>query len=210
MLTGHYHAYARGKILHRDLSENNLMFKSHEGRSKGIVNDWDMGSHLDNAGEVPLSAARHRTGTIPFMARDLLVDNPPPHLYRHDLESFYYILVWAVVHFDLPNKRRYHNHHALADWDASTLDQVRKSKMIFIQNRTIAAEIFAHARKEFAQLRTEWLEPLRRLFKDAAESEERNDSPDYDFKTYGGILTFETFMAAIERKPRSLSIGPLE
>ena len=180
------------------------MFKSHEGRSKGIVNDWDMASHLDDAGDVPLSAARHRTGTIPFMARDLLVDNPPPHLYRHDLESFYYILVWAVVHFDLPNKRRYHNHRTLADWDASTLGQVRKAKKSFIQSREESGEVFGVVRKEFAELRAKWLEPLRRLFKNATESAETNDSPDYDVGTYGGLLTFETFMTALGRTPRAL------
>jgi len=183
------------------------MFKHHQGRSKGIVNDWDMASHLDDAGEVPLSTARHRTGTIPFMARDLLVENPHAHLYRHDLESFYYILVWAVVHFDLKNKRRHKNHPNLADWDASTLGQARKAKISFIQSRTIASETFDHARKEFAELRKQWLEPLRRLFKDAAESEDRNESSDYDLSTYGGVLTFETFMAALGRKPRAPSTG---
>jgi len=205
LLTGHYHAYKRGRVLHRDLSENNLMFKFHEGRSKGIVNDWDMASHLDDAGEVPLSTARHRTGTIPFMARDLLVDKPPAHIYRHDLESFYYILVWAVVHFDLKNKRRHRNHHKLADWDASTLDQVRKVKRSFIQSRQESYDIFDVTRKEFTELRTQWLEPLRRLFKEATESEERNESSDYDFSTYGGLLTFETFMATLGREPRTLS-----
>jgi hypothetical protein len=89
---GHYHAYATGNVFHRDLSENNLMFKrdAHSNSEKGVVNDWDVASHLDDKGEVPTSTARHRTGTIPFMACDLLVDEPPVHIYRHDLESFFY------------------------------------------------------------------------------------------------------------------------
>ena len=92
---GHYHAYTAGKVLHRDLSENNLMFKrdADSNSAKGVVNDWDMASHPDNKGEVPTSTARHRTGTISFMACDLLVDKPPVHIYRHDLESFFYILI---------------------------------------------------------------------------------------------------------------------
>ncbi|KAF8156125.1 hypothetical protein B0H34DRAFT_618675, partial [Crassisporium funariophilum] len=89
----HYHAYVDAKVLH---SENNLMFKRGDaGTVKGILNDWDMASYVEANNEIPLSTATHRTGTIPFMACDLLADDdPPPHLFRHDLESFYYILVW--------------------------------------------------------------------------------------------------------------------
>jgi len=82
------------------------MFQRKDGNAKGIVNDWDMASILNDAGEVPTSAAKHRTGTIPFMARDLLVENPPPRLYRHDLESFFFVLVWAAIDYDLKNKIR--------------------------------------------------------------------------------------------------------
>ena len=56
---GHYQAYTVGKVLHRDLSENNLMFKRKDGEVKGIVNDWDMASILNDAGEVLTSAAKH-------------------------------------------------------------------------------------------------------------------------------------------------------
>jgi hypothetical protein len=56
--TYHAAAHQQGKVLHRDLSENNLVLKYHKGRPKSIVNDWDiMASHLDDAGEVPLSTA---------------------------------------------------------------------------------------------------------------------------------------------------------
>ncbi|KAF5383649.1 hypothetical protein D9615_003848 [Tricholomella constricta] len=98
----HYHAYTDAKVLHRDLSENNLMFKrtddTSDGKVKGILNDWDMASDVEANDEILPSTATHRIGTIPFMAIDLLVVNkrPPPHLYRHDLESFFYILVWAA------------------------------------------------------------------------------------------------------------------
>ncbi|KAG6825926.1 hypothetical protein H0H93_016962, partial [Arthromyces matolae] len=90
----HYYAYKDGKVLHRDLSENNLMFKyTVKGKVRGVLNDWDMASYLEENGEIEYSDATRRTGTIPFMACDLLVDHePPPHLYRHDLESFFYIL----------------------------------------------------------------------------------------------------------------------
>ena len=41
------------------------------------------------------SGARHQTGTMEFMAIEVLqgID----HTYRHDLESFFYVLVWLCA-----------------------------------------------------------------------------------------------------------------
>ena len=66
--------------------------------SRGILNDFDMAMEITEG--VPHSTnAHHRTGTLPFMARELLGVTHPEHLYRHDLESFYYILVWAAMQY---------------------------------------------------------------------------------------------------------------
>ena len=44
---------------------------------------------------------RYRTGTGPFMALDLLRDGSVPlHVYRHDLESFFYVLVYVCAVWD--------------------------------------------------------------------------------------------------------------
>ncbi|TFK20262.1 hypothetical protein FA15DRAFT_721216 [Coprinopsis marcescibilis] len=103
---GHYLAYKKGRVLHRDLSENNSLFwrkpkDSGEGSEiKGVLNDWDMASLLSDE---PKSSEKHCTGTIPFMASDLLnkIGLPSPHFLRHDLESFLYILMWAIDNYDL-------------------------------------------------------------------------------------------------------------
>ena len=42
-----------------------------------------------------------RTTSYLSYIEDHLVPNPPPHLYRHDLESFFFMLVWAAIHYDL-------------------------------------------------------------------------------------------------------------
>jgi hypothetical protein len=60
-------------------------------------------------------------------------------------------------------------------------------------------------RPEFQSLRKEWIEPLYRLIRDALRSvpdELDSPDPDYDYDTYGGRLTFRTFMVAIKQKPR--------
>ena len=83
----------------------------------GILNDWDIASQLTGKGEVPNSAALHRTGTLPFVAVELLCSSPPPHSYRHDLESFFYILIWAAVHYDLENQIRKPVSMMMVLWD---------------------------------------------------------------------------------------------
>lgn len=200
-LLGHYHAYTTGKVLHRDLSENNLMFDQEGDKVRGILNDWDMASLLDDAGEAPISTARHRTGTIPFMATDLLHPNPPTHLYRHDLESFFYILVWAAMNYDLPHKKRCIIQKDIADWD-SDLSHSAKSKHFFI---TGDDTMLAQARPEFEDLTKDWIQPLLELFylgRTARKLPKLALTQPYDDTTYGGHVTFHKFMDALGRTPR--------
>uniref|UniRef100_A0A8H7XZA7 Fungal-type protein kinase domain-containing protein n=1 Tax=Psilocybe cubensis TaxID=181762 RepID=A0A8H7XZA7_PSICU len=148
----HYHAFQTGNVLHRDISENNLMIylpgktdkleeqdvadnaeiatkkiasgpatesksvEITEPRVRGVLNDFDMAVVLGPDGKptTPSTGDHHITGTLPFMAGDLLMTPedrakfqlkyptvPTYHLYRHDLESFFYILVWAATRYDL-------------------------------------------------------------------------------------------------------------
>merc|ERR1711964_476396 len=84
-----------GKILHRDVSENNIIITElpAEGAPKGRLIDLDLAKELDS---MP-SGARHRTGTMQFMAIEVLEGKG--HTYRHDLESFFYVFVWTCIRY---------------------------------------------------------------------------------------------------------------
>jgi hypothetical protein len=83
-------------IHHGDISLNNLMYAiSKTGDPVGIVNDFDLAAWIGH-----LTSNIDRTGTIPFMAIDLLdggLDRRIPRLYRHDLESFCWVLAFTTV-----------------------------------------------------------------------------------------------------------------
>ena len=82
-----------GKILHRDISENNIIItdpKIAEGFN-GMLIDLDLAKE---EGQGP-SGARHRTGTMEFMAIEVLLGIA--HTYRHDLEAFFYVLIWLCA-----------------------------------------------------------------------------------------------------------------
>ncbi|KAI5999608.1 hypothetical protein EDD15DRAFT_2160638 [Pisolithus albus] len=116
-------------ILHRDISINNiLMFicatrwaaATHDQEERenviaekkfrrGLLIDFDYADVL-NAGKQGVSSG-DRTGTIPFMAIDLLREYNSPskdftHTFSHDLESLIYVLVWICILYQAPNEIR--------------------------------------------------------------------------------------------------------
>ncbi|XMA13633.1 hypothetical protein WAI453_006424 [Rhynchosporium graminicola] len=92
-IRGHRSLLEDGKILHRDVSENNIIITElpAEGTTKGRLIDLDLAKELDS---MP-SGARHRTGTMQFMAIEVLSGRG--HTYRHDLESFFYVFIWMCI-----------------------------------------------------------------------------------------------------------------
>jgi Fungal protein kinase len=95
---GHYQLWLGG-VEHNDISVNNLMYdKLNEDR--GILNDYDL-AHLNGR---PRPSGTERTGTMPFMALDLLTDEAwkgmITRLYRHDCESFAWVLLWICCRYD--------------------------------------------------------------------------------------------------------------
>lgn len=58
---------------------------------KGMLIDLDLAQVKDSRP----SGARHQTGTMQFMAVEVL--RTADHTYRHDLESFFYVLLWMCA-----------------------------------------------------------------------------------------------------------------
>ncbi|EEB92813.1 hypothetical protein MPER_08623 [Moniliophthora perniciosa FA553] len=97
----HYLLWCIG-IAHCDISLGNIMYNASTKRC--ILNDYDLASLMDPGTEVPDRKGYERTGTRPFMAVELLqpegAAGPTQRRYRHDLESFCWVLLWvgACVH----------------------------------------------------------------------------------------------------------------
>jgi len=87
---------------------------------EGLLIDYDYASHLadvepsvpsvmevdeESQGSNPGSGQNHsgdRTGTLPFIATELLKYNSIPHRVAHDLESLLYVLLFLCTHLDGP------------------------------------------------------------------------------------------------------------
>ncbi|EEH34453.2 hypothetical protein PAAG_05502 [Paracoccidioides lutzii Pb01] len=92
-IEAHRSLYLDGNILHRDISENNIIITDPDkadGHS-GMLIDLNLSKEVGSG----RSGAQHQTGTIEFMAIEVL--HNIDRTYRHDLESFFYVLIWQCA-----------------------------------------------------------------------------------------------------------------
>ncbi len=95
-------------MLHRDISVHNIMYQMHGEYYHFVLIDFDMAIVIPKGESSYPASSRHRTGTLPFMAADLLLDafdastnakdwKPIKHLLRHDLESLFWVSFWSLM-----------------------------------------------------------------------------------------------------------------
>ncbi|KAK0474732.1 hypothetical protein EDD18DRAFT_1470569 [Armillaria luteobubalina] len=86
----HHWLYKNPKILHCDMSLNNMMYRKRHDKSErrfkvfGVLNDFDLSC------SIPLKEA-----TSLQRISDVV------HLYRHDVEAFYYVLLVLCCHYEI-------------------------------------------------------------------------------------------------------------
>ncbi|KAF8883212.1 hypothetical protein CPB85DRAFT_395418 [Mucidula mucida] len=186
----HRWIYDYPRIMHRDLSHGNIMWHVRKSRICGVLNDFDLSSSRD-------ASSKQRTGTLPFMAHELhrldINGDPPIHLYRHDLESIFYIIVLLTCANALKKKPGKDGSylHAIESspyhsWFSMTDEQLfyKKYQMMLYNRRSIPVP--DNSFKDFAF----WIRRLhksfgqgmnnRTLWQLAADDEDDEDSDDED------------------------------
>ncbi|THV01025.1 hypothetical protein K435DRAFT_421405 [Dendrothele bispora CBS 962.96] len=111
VLQAHRWLYDHARILHRDISMNNIMVREVDDKIFGVLNDLDLSSPLTNQ---PSATSKHRTGTRPFIAYEL--QYPPRKvtpLYRHDLESLFYVILCLSCRYNLQGKEKFPDRYAV-------------------------------------------------------------------------------------------------
>ncbi|KAG2131322.1 hypothetical protein DEU56DRAFT_813989 [Suillus clintonianus] len=88
-------------VYHRDISPENMMwYRDKLGKLMGVLNDYDLSLLKEALGP----QGNERTGTVPFMALDLLAPKAQrgevKHLYRHDMESFVWVFIWICFRYN--------------------------------------------------------------------------------------------------------------
>lgn len=113
------------------------------------------------AGAPHLHEPRCRTGTGPFIAEDLLVfKNPPQHLYRHDLESFFWVLVWFIACF---NPKTHKIGHVDAWLLKKDLRSVGEARAVFLSKSSEADRILKKGDEKYKAACMGWIISLRTI-----------------------------------------------
>lgn len=98
LIIGHYLMWRSG-IAHGDISLTNLMYRIVDSELVGMLNDFDLAAIMEPGARSPPKIGWERTGTLPFLALDLLRYHSGEigRRYRHDLESFSWCLLWEML-----------------------------------------------------------------------------------------------------------------
>ncbi|KAJ7447076.1 hypothetical protein B0H11DRAFT_2248501 [Mycena galericulata] len=186
--------YEMAKILHRDISLNNLMYRTDGDKIYGVLRESDATLPLT---ALPSLSKRRRAGTKLFIAIDLLAPNPPVHLYRHDLESFLYVLVFLT---------RKIKGSKLAQWDFLDRHALKLEKTMVM----LGDDSFPPSKANFESFRI-WIFSMKILFLRGYHARRCNmddremslfmrmpDVQDFDDDTLGGHVTFDKFAAILQ------------
>lgn len=182
-----------------------------DGKVAGLLNDWDLTCAVEEEGLDQRLAPQLRSGTTPFMAIDLqrLAGGKyaaTDRRYCHDLESFFWLLLWAVLHFDLNNKR--HLDCLDADWTGSW-EESSYFKFDFLDSGDTMDGILENTLNIWQDVVECWVRPLTCLVDTARQSSmqwigKRKKVLSND--AYAKELTFEAFMQTIEQLPRTRAL----
>ncbi|KAF8915051.1 hypothetical protein CPB85DRAFT_1433253 [Mucidula mucida] len=227
VLNCHKWLHDKPRILHRDISMSNIMYRFDDDHNVyGVLNDMDLSSDLNDLEDLKATSLR-RTGTPPFMAIDLLGkdSHQPEHIYRHDLESLFYVMLILFARYEFiaaePNddrgerlvKRR---KAPLGEWFDPTLswDILAEKKQYFITDIppvTSSLHMNHILSSSFVAFR-DWVRLLKLALRKglvarqevALEEESGVKDPDFDRPTLGHHVEFSSFyevMKNFEGKP---------
>ncbi|KAG5220774.1 hypothetical protein IMY05_C4520000500 [Salix suchowensis] len=176
-------------ILHRDISVKNLMFRRKNDSIVGVLNDFDLATPVAKLDKGPTS--KQRTGTWPYLAIELLDPStwlqPPRHLYRYDLESFFWVLLTLAVdpdEFDGYNILRWSGYDHVGLYD---------KKSSFLLHAGIKTTPL-HPRYKGLK---EWLTSCSRMFHSVYAKLEWESSEELNKDTVDGLITGDTFLTLL-------------
>ncbi|KAF8915070.1 hypothetical protein CPB85DRAFT_1295551 [Mucidula mucida] len=220
VLNCHKWLYDNPRILHRDISMSNIMYRFDDDHNVcGVLNDMDLSSDLNDLEDLKATSLR-RTGTPPFMAIDLLGkdSHQPEHIYRHDLESLFYVMLILFARYEFiaaePNddrgERLVKRHKApLSEWFDPTLswDTLAEKKQYFITNippvtsslhmNHILSSSFQGFKPWISRLKNALQDGLgarNRALRDLEEALESGEvPPSFAYETLGGKVQYSTF-----------------
>ncbi|TCD60022.1 hypothetical protein EIP91_010864, partial [Steccherinum ochraceum] len=113
----HMDAYMRAKLLHRDISDGNIvLYEPTPGKPlRGLLIDWDLSKYLEQLKKKPTQ--RSRSGTWRYISAMLLNYPLKSNKLADDIESFYHLLIILALRYHDHNKSGQEVKAILEDYD---------------------------------------------------------------------------------------------
>ena len=198
-----------------------------ERRVYGVLTDYDLSSWTKDLKNNSAKTSQQYTGTPPYMAKELLEGTSATRLYRHDLESLFYIMLLMCARHTVGHTQDKSASGPLQTvmlggqppyqhwFDEQDYEVLGRLKTAFFSSKT-PIDLSPH----FADF-CFWLRPLKTLFRkgfdadiehsEAVEAQlnfgsSADEVDPFDDETLGGYITYSSF---IEPAVRGLK-GELE
>ena len=168
--------------------------------AQGVLIDLDFAARVTEHGDPLDGETFPPAGTLNFRAYDLLTPNKPlKAYYRHDLESFFYTLLWIQLHY-VDGKEIHHPRAKSFEFNFNgSWSPTQGQKEGFL----LGGYFPSGYQLPPTSLRDNWITPMRYLLGEAlvAESESHREGKGalLDQATFGGRVTYETFAQILQR-----------
>lgn len=197
-IKAHRSLFLDGNILHRDISQNNIIITDpaeNHGFS-GMLIDLDLATQVDDEGKNVRTNNPGMTGTLKFMAIEVVElalqgsQRDLAHTYRHDLESFFYVFLslCASERKATGGKRA---KDVFQNWYTGSYDSIVGAKRGCMEPGGFEGLVLAKFRSEFGHLKGLARELRNTLFLEGAL---RTGLPDGD-----SSLLYDKMIGAFDR-----------
>ncbi|KAJ4483914.1 hypothetical protein J3R30DRAFT_3368102 [Lentinula aciculospora] len=204
----HHWAWKYPQILHRDISQGNILVREKNGEIYGVLNDWDLAIWLNDQRDGPTS--KFRTGTKPYMAHEQHgIKWQGPHRFRHDLESVFYVILLLVSLYSSPKVKAVEpdtGGYGYQEWHKQDDEflEGKKANILLRANWEPSVTTFFCG---FALWLTTLRRALRRGFarladhKEAMEEalERDQEMPSFDYDTLDNYFSYEKVVSVMHR-----------
>ncbi|KFZ02079.1 hypothetical protein V500_00447 [Pseudogymnoascus sp. VKM F-4518 (FW-2643)] len=158
-IEGYESLHDRGSMLQRDVSIGNLMMNEDVDNPSWPSFLIDLDLAIRSEREEP-SGARSKTGTRAFMAIGVLLGEK--HSFMHDLESFFWVLLWICIHYNGPTEKPTVVHR-FDKWNFSDTEELAESKKGAVVHEGDFKRMIEENIRPYYKSLQPWLNRLRKV-----------------------------------------------
>ncbi|PYI35723.1 hypothetical protein BP00DRAFT_218463 [Aspergillus indologenus CBS 114.80] len=156
-IEGYRSLHMEAGLLHGDISTGNLILNDEKGNPSWPAFLIDLDLAIREQREGP-SGARAKTGTRAFMAIGLLLGER--HSFMHDLESFFWVVLWICIHYDGPNGTRVVPR--FEKWNYADMEELAGMKLGVVAKESIFLKIATDNFTPHYETLIPWVNRLRK------------------------------------------------